>query len=74
MKTYNVHETKSKLSSILMDIEKTGEGIIICRNGKPVADLMPHKKKPRLKPDPFLSQVKIKCDLTRPLTEEEWDI
>ena len=74
MKTLNIHETKSKLSSILMDIEKNGEGVIICRNGKPIADLIPHKKKPRLKTDPFLSRVQIKCDLTSPLTEEEWDI
>lgn len=74
MKTFNIHETKSKLSSILVDIEKTGEGVIICRNGKPVADIIPHKKKARVKPDPFLSQVKIKCDLTKPLTDEDWDI
>lgn len=74
MKTFNIHETKSKLSSILIDIEKSGERVIICRNGKPIADLVPHKRKTRLKTDPFLSQVKIKCDLTEPLTEKEWDI
>ena len=74
MKTFNIHETKSKLSSILIDIEKSGERVIICRNGKPIADLVPHKRKTRLKTDPFLSQVKIKCDLTKPLTEKEWDI
>jgi antitoxin (DNA-binding transcriptional repressor) of toxin-antitoxin stability system len=74
MKTLNIHETKTNLSGILADIEKTGETYLICRNGKPVAELVPHKKKTRLKPDSFLSQVKITCDLTEPLTEEDWDV
>lgn len=74
MKTLNVHETKTKLSAVLAEIEKMGETFIICRNGKPVADLVPHKKGDRLKPDAFLRQVKIKCDLTKPLTEEDWTL
>jgi antitoxin (DNA-binding transcriptional repressor) of toxin-antitoxin stability system len=74
MKTLNIHETKTKLSSILSDIENKGEKYIICRNGKPIADIVPHKKKSRLKPDSFLSQVKISCDLTKPLTEDDWDV
>ncbi len=74
MKTLNIHETKTKLSSILSEIENKGEKFIICRNGKPIADIVPHKKKSRLKPDLFLSQVKISCDLTKPLTEEDWDV
>ncbi len=74
MKTLNVHETKTKLSAILTEIEKDGEKFVICRNGTPIADIVPHKKKSRLKTDPFLSQVKINCDLTEPLTEDEWDV
>ncbi len=74
MKTLNIHETKTKLSSILSEIENKGERYIICRNGKPIADIVPHKKKSRVKPDSFLSQVKIKCDLTKPLTEDDWDV
>jgi antitoxin (DNA-binding transcriptional repressor) of toxin-antitoxin stability system len=73
MKTLNIHEAKTKLSSVLAEIEKKGKKFLICRNGKPIADLIPHKKNSRLKPDPFLSQVKINCDLTKPLTEEDWD-
>ncbi len=74
MRTLNVHETKTKLSAILTKIEKEGEKYVICRNGTPIADIVPHKKKSRLKPDSFLSQVKINCDLTEPLTEDEWDV
>jgi len=67
MKMLNIHETKTKLSSILSEIEKNGEKFIICRNEKPIADIIPHIKKSRLKPDGFLSQIKINCDLTKPL-------
>ena len=74
MKTINIHETKTKLSAILSEIEKKGEKYVICRNGNPVADIVPHKKKSRLTTDAFLSQVKINCDLTEPLTEGDWDV
>lgn len=74
MKILNIHETKTNLSSILADIEATGNKYIICRNGKPIAEISSHKKKNRLKPDPFLSRIKIRCDLTEPLTEEDWDV
>jgi antitoxin (DNA-binding transcriptional repressor) of toxin-antitoxin stability system len=45
MKTLNIHEAKTKLSSVLAKIEKKGKKFLICRNGKPISDLIPHKKK-----------------------------
>jgi antitoxin (DNA-binding transcriptional repressor) of toxin-antitoxin stability system len=74
MKTINVQEVQSRLSSVLTQVETKGESFLICRNGKPVADLVPHTKKSRLKTDPLLRKVKISCDLTKPLTEEGWDV
>ncbi len=73
MKTLNIHEAKTNLSSVLMAVEK-GEVFLICRNGKPIAELVPYKKRNRLEVDPFLSQVKVNCDLTEPLTLEDWDL
>lgn len=75
MKTVNIHEAKTKLSAILAEIEKEGERYLICRNGKPVADLVPHKKKSRLKPDSRLRRVKINCDITKPFIDEnDWGL
>lgn len=74
MKALNVHETKTNLSSILARVETQGEKFTICRNGKPIADLVPHQKKSRLEPHPLLSQVKVQCDLTTPLTQEDWEL
>src|SRR5437763_13396892 len=35
----NTHEAKSKLSALLAAIEEKGEVVVICRNGKPVAEM-----------------------------------
>jgi antitoxin (DNA-binding transcriptional repressor) of toxin-antitoxin stability system len=68
----NVHEAKTRLSAVLSDIEEKGESFLICRNGHPVADLVPHVKKSRLKPHPALRRMRIHYDATEPLTADEW--
>ena len=72
MQNVNIHEAKTKLSAILLDVEQKGETYLICRNGKPVAKLVPHKKKDRLTYHPALSKIKIKYDPTEELSTEEW--
>lgn len=72
MKTVNVHEAKTNFSSLLATVEASSETFVICRNGEPVADLVPHKRKGRIKPHPALSQIKIKYNPTELASEEEW--
>ena len=72
MKTLNIHETKTHLSALLKEIEETGERVVICRNGKPVADLTAHQRVDRLAVHPSLSDIKINYDPTEPLSEDEW--
>jgi antitoxin (DNA-binding transcriptional repressor) of toxin-antitoxin stability system len=72
MKTVNVHEAKTRLSALLGEIEASGETILICRNGKPVANLAPHRKRNRLKRHPAMSKIEIHYDPTEPLDEDEW--
>lgn len=57
---------------MLAKIEENGETVLICRNGKPVADLVPHKKRDRLSPHPALSKIQINYDPTEPLSNDEW--
>jgi prevent-host-death family protein len=72
MKTVNVHEAKTNFSSLLARVEQKNEAIVICRNGEPVADLVPHKRASRTVPHPELSKVKIGYDPVEPLAVEEW--
>ncbi len=69
----NTHEAKSKLSFLLTKVEQ-GELVRICRNGRPVADLMPAAKERRdpLKKHPELSKIEIGYDPVEPLGEDEW--
>lgn len=73
MKTLNIHETKTHLSTLLKEIEQNGESIVICRNGKPVADLTAHRRvTSRLELHPTLSKVEINYDPTEPASEDDW--
>lgn len=72
MKSVNVHEAKTKLSALLAEIERTGEKVVICRHGKPIADLLPHRKRNRLEPHPLMGQIRINYDPVEPLSEDEW--
>ncbi len=71
----NIHEAKTKLSSVLMQIEKTGERVVICRNGKPVAELGPIQNYvgDRLSKHPEMSKITIHYDPTEDLTGDEWE-
>ena len=72
MKTVNVHEAKTNFSSLLTRVEETSQVIVICRNGEPVADLVPHKRSTRIKPHPSLSKIKIGYDPVETLSADEW--
>ena len=72
MQKLNVHEAKTKLSAVLMEVEQKGESFLICRNGKPVAELKPYKKTSRLTYHPILSKISVNYDPTEELTVDEW--
>jgi prevent-host-death family protein len=72
MKIVNIHEAKTKLSALLAEVEETGEKVLICRHGKPVADLVPHRKRSRLEPHPVMRQIRIHYAPIEPLAEDEW--
>jgi prevent-host-death family protein len=72
MKKVNVHEAKTNFSSLLATVEAASETYVICRNGEPVADLVPHRRADRTKPHPALSRIKIKYNPAEPASEEEW--
>ncbi|MFZ5467892.1 MAG: type II toxin-antitoxin system Phd/YefM family antitoxin [Myxococcota bacterium] len=71
-KLLNVHQAKTHLSEVLADIEKSGAVYRICRNGEPIADLVPHRKRDRLKAHPVWSKISVRFDPTEELSAEEW--
>jgi len=71
MTTVNIHEAKTHLSSILLDVERYGEKVVICRYNKAIAQIVPIKHSDRTKINSEISKIKINCDLTES-TESEW--
>ncbi len=75
-KQSNIYETKTNLSKIVAQVQETGEAYTICKNGKPVADIVVHGK--RAKRDPLkqhpdlVGKAKYLCDPCAPATEEMW--
>ena len=72
MKMINVNEARADLSNLLDSVKNSGASFIICRNGKPVAKLVPHKRASRTEPHPTLSKIKIGYDPVEPLSGDEW--
>ena len=72
MKTVNVHEAKTNVSSLLATVEDSSESFVICRNGEPVADLVPHQRASRIKVHPVLGKIKIGYDPVEALATDEW--
>ncbi len=72
MKRVNVHDAKTNFSSLLAQLEADSERIVICRNGEPVADLVPHQCVNRTKPHSTLGRIKLGYDPVEPLAAEDW--
>jgi antitoxin (DNA-binding transcriptional repressor) of toxin-antitoxin stability system len=70
----NTHEAKSKLSKLLAAVEDQGEIVLICRNGKPIAEMKAVKAATgRLSPDPALKVTFAPgFDPAESATEEDW--
>lgn len=72
MKTVNVHEAKTRFFALLAEIEQKRSRIVICRNGKPVADLIPHQTEVSMEPDKKLGAIGIQYDPIEEASAEEW--
>ncbi len=76
MITVNADEQEGNLSALLAAVENQQEVVVICRNGKPVAELRglaTEKTEVRnpLQTYPELAPILL-CDPMEPATEDEW--
>ncbi len=68
----NVHQAKTELSRLLLDVER-GHEVVIARNGAPVARLVPFLAAgaKRLSVDTWKGRVQMAVDFDAPLTDAE---
>ncbi|MFA5204436.1 MAG: type II toxin-antitoxin system prevent-host-death family antitoxin [Lentisphaeria bacterium] len=76
MISVNTHEAKTRLSELLMLVETGQDSILICRHGRPVAELVkavgaPPRSRNKIYPE---LTVDIKCDPCAPLDDDAWPV
>jgi len=74
MISVNICEAKSRLSELLVHVEKSHETVQLCRNGQPIAQIVPLEQKninPLLQ-HPELSSIKFRYDPTELLSDDAW--
>ncbi|MBI4026863.1 MAG: type II toxin-antitoxin system Phd/YefM family antitoxin, partial [Verrucomicrobia bacterium] len=64
MITVNMHEAKTRLSELVKAVEEKNEVVILCRHGKPVAEITTPTQPfvNRLKPHPDLKPLYVAPD------------
>jgi len=74
MSTIQASEFKAKCLALMDRVARTGETITITKNGKPIAELRPHRP-PRAKSLIGLhrGQIEISGDIVEPVGAEIWE-
>jgi antitoxin (DNA-binding transcriptional repressor) of toxin-antitoxin stability system len=77
MITVNMHEAKTRLSELVKAVEERNETVILCRDGREVAELRRRSQRRRpardLTPDPrFQVEFAPGYHPAEPLSEAEW--
>ncbi len=70
MSVVNIHEAKTRLSSLLAEVEAGGD-VVIARSGKPVARLVPFHRQGKPQFGSWKGRVSLDDSFFDPLPEEE---
>lgn len=74
MNTIKASEFKARCLGLMDEVARTGEPILITKNGRPVAELRPHTAAPRASPFGIhKGSVHITGDIISPLDASEWE-
>jgi antitoxin (DNA-binding transcriptional repressor) of toxin-antitoxin stability system len=75
MISVNMHEAKTRLSELVKAVEERNETVVLCRDGREVAEIRRRVKRSRRKltPDPrFRVEFAPGYAPTEPLADDEW--
>jgi len=74
MKTMAIGEFKAHALQVLNEVAKSQESIVITKRGKPLAQVVPHRK-PEMKPAPgkLADAFVFEKDIITPLGEGVWE-
>jgi prevent-host-death family protein len=72
MKTIKASEFKARCLQLMDEVAKSGEPLLITKNGKPVSQLVPYRPKPSTLFGAMKGTVTIQGDILSPLYED-WE-
>jgi prevent-host-death family protein len=72
-KTMKASECKAKFLGVLDEVASTHERVIVTKNGKPVAEIVPFVRKPSTLFGAMKGSIKVLGDLDEPLGVE-WEV
>jgi prevent-host-death family protein len=72
MRTIKASEFKAKCLKIMDEVAATGEPVLITKNGVPITQLIPAKRKPETLFGALKGSVSIKGDIISPV-DTEWN-
>ena len=71
-KQLGIYEAKAQLSRVIQEVVRTGQPITVCKQGKPIVDIVPHRAiGDPLRPDPALRGARYRGDPCAPLAMNE---
>lgn len=71
-RTVNIYAAKTHLSDLVAAVERTGESVVICRDGEPLVEIRRLQPKNPLRIDPLLAKTKILEDPMAPVSLDDW--
>ena len=72
MKTIKASEFKARCLQLMDEVAQSGEPLLITKNGKPVSQLVPYRRKPATLFGVMKGTVTIQGDILSPLNED-WE-
>lgn len=71
MHTIKASEFKAKCLALMDEVARTGEPVLVTKNGKPVAELRPHRPRPKSAFGVWKDRLVVKGDIISPI-DVEW--
>ncbi len=72
MHTIPASEFKARCLALMDDVAKTGETLVVTKNGKPVAELRPYSGGRAESPFGLHAKLELKADIIAPI-EDRWN-
>ncbi len=72
MQSIKASEFKAKCLSLMDEVARTGKSLLVTKNGKPVAELRPHRAPTRKVSGVWKDKLLIKGDIVSPV-DTDWE-